>query len=67
MATDIAATSHVALYGIYFDHDKADLKPESAPTIRKIATLLKQINIAITQSGDCRSARRTPDSLYPTD
>jgi outer membrane protein OmpA-like peptidoglycan-associated protein len=42
MAKDIAATGHVALYGIYFDHDKADLKPESAPTIAEIAKLLKQ-------------------------
>jgi OOP family OmpA-OmpF porin len=42
MAKDIAATGHVALYGIYFDHDKADLKTESAPTIVEIAKLLKQ-------------------------
>ena len=42
MAKDIAATGHVALYGIYFDHDKADLKPESAPTISEIVKLLKQ-------------------------
>jgi outer membrane protein OmpA-like peptidoglycan-associated protein len=42
MAKDIAATGHVALYGIYFDHDKTDLKPESAPTIAEIAKLLKQ-------------------------
>lgn len=42
MAKDVAATGHVALYGIYFDHDKADLKPESAPTIGEIAKFLKQ-------------------------
>ena len=42
MAKDIAATGHVALYGIYFDHHKADLKPESAPTVAEIAKLLKQ-------------------------
>ena len=29
MAKDISATGHVALYGIYFDTDKADIKPES--------------------------------------
>ena len=42
MAKDISSTGHVALYGIYFDTDKADLKPESQPTLREIATLLKQ-------------------------
>jgi outer membrane protein OmpA-like peptidoglycan-associated protein len=42
MAKDVAATGHVALYGIYFDTGKADLKPESAPTLQEIATFLKQ-------------------------
>ena len=42
MAKDVAATGHVALYGIYFDTDKADLKPESAPTLEEIAKFLKQ-------------------------
>jgi OmpA-OmpF porin, OOP family len=42
MAKDVAATGHVALYGIYFDHDKSDVKPESAPTIEEIARFLKQ-------------------------
>ena len=30
----------IALYGIYFDTAKASLKPESAPTLKEIATLL---------------------------
>ncbi len=42
MAKDVATTGHVALYGIYFDTDKTDLKPESAPTIQEISKLLKQ-------------------------
>jgi OOP family OmpA-OmpF porin len=42
MAKDISTTGHVALYGIYFDTDKADLKPESQPTLKEIADLLKQ-------------------------
>jgi OOP family OmpA-OmpF porin len=42
MAKEVAAAGHVALYGIYFDTDKADLKPESAPTIEEIAKLLTQ-------------------------
>jgi OOP family OmpA-OmpF porin len=32
---------HIALYGIYFDSDKAPLKAESTPTLNKIAKLLK--------------------------
>jgi OOP family OmpA-OmpF porin len=42
MAKDIAATGRVALYGIYFDTDKTDIKPESHPTLQEIAKLLKQ-------------------------
>lgn len=42
MAKDLSSTGHVALYGIYFDTDKSDLKPESQPTLQEIAKLLKQ-------------------------
>jgi OmpA-OmpF porin, OOP family len=42
MAKDVATTGHVALYGIYFDTDKTDIKAESAPTIEEIAKFLKQ-------------------------
>jgi OOP family OmpA-OmpF porin len=42
MAKGIAATGHVALYGILFDTDKTDIKPESAATIAEIAKFLKQ-------------------------
>ena len=42
MAKDISSSGHVALYGIYFDTDKADLKPESQPTLEEIMKLLKQ-------------------------
>jgi outer membrane protein OmpA-like peptidoglycan-associated protein len=41
MATDIAATGRVALYGLYFDTDKAELKPESSPSLAEIGKLLK--------------------------
>jgi outer membrane protein OmpA-like peptidoglycan-associated protein len=40
MAKEIAATGRVALYGLYFDTDKAELKPESAPSLAEIAKLL---------------------------
>jgi outer membrane protein OmpA-like peptidoglycan-associated protein len=41
MAKQISNTGSVALYGIYFDFNKADIKPESAPTLEQIAMLLK--------------------------
>lgn len=41
MAKGIAESGSVALYGIYFDTDKAVVKPESAETIGEIAKLLK--------------------------
>lgn len=34
-------TGRVALYGIYFDFNKAEIKPESAKQIKEIAQLLK--------------------------
>jgi OOP family OmpA-OmpF porin len=42
MAAAIGNTGRVALYGIYFDFDKADLKPESKPALDEIAKLLAQ-------------------------
>jgi OmpA-OmpF porin, OOP family len=42
MAKGIASDGHVALYGILFDTDKTDIKPESAATITEIAKFLKQ-------------------------
>lgn len=42
MARDIAAKGHVALYGILFDTDKTDIKPESASAIAEIAKFLAQ-------------------------
>jgi outer membrane protein OmpA-like peptidoglycan-associated protein len=41
MARSIGTTGRVALYGIFFDTDKAELKPESGPTLAEIAGLLK--------------------------
>lgn len=42
MAGDITRTGHVAIYGILFDFNKADVKPESEPALKEIAKLLKQ-------------------------
>jgi len=40
MAEEIFETGSISIYGILFDFDKADMKPESAATIKEIATLL---------------------------
>ncbi len=42
LAGDITRTGHVAVYGIYFDTGKADVKPESDPALSEIAKLLEQ-------------------------
>jgi len=42
MSEGINATGHVAIYGIYFDFNKADVKPESEPALREITKLLQQ-------------------------
>ena len=41
MASAINATGKVALYGIHFDFNKADIKPESEATLVQMAKLLK--------------------------
>jgi len=40
MAKGLGDKGHIALYGIYFDTDKAAIKPESRPTLDEIAKLL---------------------------
>jgi outer membrane protein OmpA-like peptidoglycan-associated protein len=42
MAREIASNGRVALYGIYFDTGKADVKAESQPALTEIAKLMKQ-------------------------
>ncbi len=41
LAGDISRAGHVAVYGIYFDTGKADVKPESDAALTEIAKLLK--------------------------
>jgi len=40
MSEGISSTGHVAIYGIYFDFNKSDVKPESEPSLSEIAKLL---------------------------
>jgi outer membrane protein OmpA-like peptidoglycan-associated protein len=42
MAEGINTTGHVAIYGIYFDFNKTDVKPESEPALKEITRLLQQ-------------------------
>jgi outer membrane protein OmpA-like peptidoglycan-associated protein len=37
---DLSSTGHVAIYGIYFDTDKAEIKPESEPALAEMSKLL---------------------------
>jgi OmpA-OmpF porin, OOP family len=41
MAKSIATDGRVAVYGVYFDTDKADVKPESKAALDEMAKLLK--------------------------
>jgi len=41
MAAALTADGKVALYGVYFDTDKADVKPESAAMLAEMAKLLQ--------------------------
>ena len=42
MAGTIKETGRVAVYGIYFDTDKSDIKPSSEPALTEIAAMLKK-------------------------
>jgi len=42
LAGDITRTGHAAVYGIYFDTGKAEVKPESDAALSEIAKLLQQ-------------------------
>jgi OOP family OmpA-OmpF porin len=41
MSSEIAKSGRVALYGIHFDFNKTDIKPESTATLNEIAKYLK--------------------------
>jgi len=59
MAKGLGETGHIALYGIYFDTEKAVLKPESRPTLEQIAKLLTsqpQLNVFIVGHTDSQGA-----------
>ena len=48
MAKGLRETGRIALYGIYFDTDRAEVKPESRPTLEQIAKLLTaQVGLSV--------------------
>jgi outer membrane protein OmpA-like peptidoglycan-associated protein len=59
MAKGLGSAGHIALYGIYFDTDKAVLKAESKPTLDEIAKLLRgqlTLNVIIVGHTDSQGA-----------
>lgn len=59
MAQAIAAGGRVALYGIQFDFDKAEIKPESRPTLDEIGKFLKaepSLSVVVTGHTDAKGA-----------
>lgn len=55
MAKGLGETGHIALYGIYFDTDKAVIKPQSKPTLDEMAKLLRgqpQLNVVVVGHTD---------------
>ena len=60
MAKGLGETGHIALYGIYFDTDKAEVKPESRPTLEQIAKLLTRQRRGSTSSSSATPTTRAP-------
>jgi outer membrane protein OmpA-like peptidoglycan-associated protein len=59
MAKSLGEKGHIALYGIYFDTDKATLKPESGATLDQIAKLLgdqPNLNVFIVGHTDAQGS-----------
>jgi len=59
MQRAIAETGRVALYGILFDFDRADIRPESRPTLEEIARYLRAnpaVALVVAGHTDARGA-----------
>jgi OmpA-OmpF porin, OOP family len=59
MRTGLDNSGRVALYGIQFDFDKAEVKPDSAPTLREIVKLLQEqpgLRLVVTGHTDGKGA-----------
>src|SRR5690606_34059020 len=59
LRTEIASEGRVAVYGILFDFDKADIRPDSQPQLDEIAALLKDnpdLDVLIVGHTDAKGA-----------
>lgn len=66
MTTKISEKGHIALYGIYFDFDSDQLKPESGPTLEQIAKALEadtDLNIYVVGHTDNKGALEYNEAL----
>src|SRR4030067_1320224 len=61
---NILKDGHMAVYGIYFDTGKSDIKPESSETIKEIAALLqKNPSLQIYIVGHTDNASKLKDNM----
>lgn len=59
MNDGLKSSGHIALYGIYFDTNKSEVKPESKPALEQIAKLLSQnpgLNLKVVGHTDMTGA-----------
>ncbi len=42
MGNDLKSSGHVAIYGVFFDTNKSEVKPDSKPALEEIAKVLKK-------------------------
>ncbi len=59
MEQALARDGRIAIYGIYFDFDRAELKPESRPQVEQLAALLRdrpQLSVLIVGHTDGKGA-----------
>jgi flagellar motor protein MotB len=64
LKTNILKDGHVAVYGIYFDSGKSDIKPGSAEALTEIATLLKNnTSLQIHVVGHTDNAGKMSDNM----
>jgi hypothetical protein len=64
MDSEIQKAGRVALYGIYFDFNKADLKPESEPTLAEMSKLLRDEPPVNASASKTSSIRTSPESIF---
>ena len=65
MAKGLGETGHIALYGIYFDTDKAVVKPESRPTLDRSQSCWRASRSS-TSSSSATPTARAPTTTIST-